>query len=465
MSSWSNAQYLEWIEDGYDVDTCIVQLYVYKLGIAIPSKIGNLRNLQTLNMSFNSLTAIPAEIGNLINLQIINFSDNKISTLPVEIGNLHNLQRLDLSFNDLTVVPSEIGNLNNLQLLCLSDNQLTTIPPEIGNLQSIKTLDLYKNQITTIPHEIGNLRTLQVLHLSFNNISEIPDEIGNLTALQTLGLSNNTLKTIPSSIGNLHAIREFYLYSNQITAIPAEIGNIRSLQSFDISGNKITNLPAELGTLPNITSLNLFNNPIEYLPPNIRRIVERQRQSQGIYGDKQSVHNSMVQATIKSSIMRLLSIPPSLGSDAVISDILSDNTLSDFTKQSLVEYSRNTDVISDLNVTFLEVLTAVWNRVVTNENSNDIKHVLNGEMKDAECKCFTGRVSRLVNCLSGIDSLVDVKISDNEQIGNVISVVGERLKDEGRYTIELHEKIASNNLKKMGYSIEEIVKGWIDYLE
>jgi hypothetical protein len=85
-------------------------------------------------------------------------------------------------------------------------------------------------------------------------------------------------------------------------------------------------------------------------------------------------------------------------------------------------------------------------------------------MKDSEFKCFTGRVSRLVNCLSRFDELVEVKISDSEQIGNVIAVVGENLKKEKIYSTEKHVEIARVELNERGYKEEEIVE-WLNYIE
>ena len=40
-----------------------------------------------------------------------------------------------------------------------------------------------------------------------------------------------------------------------------------------------------------------------------------------------------------------------------------------------------------------------------------------------ECKCFTGRISRLVNCLNGFTDLVNINIEDNQQIGNIIVII------------------------------------------
>ena len=64
-------------------------------------------------------------------------NNNLTGEIPSEIGNLTNLNSLDLSSNQLTgEIPPEIGNLINLlNTLELQDNQLTgEIPSEICNL-------------------------------------------------------------------------------------------------------------------------------------------------------------------------------------------------------------------------------------------------------------------------------------------------------------------------------------------
>ena len=84
-----------------------------------------------------------------------------------------------------------------------------------------------------------------------------------------------------------------------------------------------------------------------------------------------------------------------------------------------MDYSSDESVHSILNLTFKEILLAVYQKIINHEHKLEILEILNEEMKSAECKCFTGRITRLVNCLSGFDNDVVIKIADNEQIGNV----------------------------------------------
>jgi hypothetical protein len=108
--------------------------------------------------------------------------------------------------------------------------------------------------------------------------------------------------------------------------------------------------------------------------------------------------------------------------------ILNDNILQ--CKEQLIEYCNDKDVHSLLLLTFSEVLWSVLNTIENDfkeRNKSKLKLLLNHEMKDAECKCFTGRMNRVVNCLNGFSSLVNIKINDSEQIGNIILIVKKKL--------------------------------------
>ena len=62
-----------------------------------------------------------------------------IVKLPPEIGQLNNLEYLDIDNNRLENLPPEIGQLNNLQILRINNNHLESLPPEIGQLENLQT--------------------------------------------------------------------------------------------------------------------------------------------------------------------------------------------------------------------------------------------------------------------------------------------------------------------------------------
>jgi hypothetical protein len=84
-------------------------------------------------------------------------------------------------------------------------------------------------------------------------------------------------------------------------------------------------------------------------------------------------------------------------------------------------------------------------------------------MNDTILKCFTGRMSRLINCLNGFDDHIVIHISNTEQIGNIIILIKEKLIDENKYTIELHKEIVMKELYERGYT-KEIIDEWISYI-
>ena len=446
MTTWTIIEFRAWIESGCP-------------------KNDSSQSVTTLELSDNQLTVIPVEIGQLVNLKTLDLSDNQLTVIPAEIGKLVNLQYLYLSNNQLTFLPVEIGQLVALQVLGLSSNQFTFLPVEIGQLVTLETLDLHNNQLTFLPVEIGQLVNLQILYLSYNQLTVIPAEIGQLVNLQYLYLYDNQLTFLPVEIGQLVALQTLVLSSNQLTFLLSEIGQLVNLQTLYLYNNQLTFLPSTLGQCNRLQQLVYNNNPIEYVPPNVLRLIARQKRAQGVYTDRQSVHNSGIQTSVKDSIMRLLSVKPTCNFEAVIALILSDKTLTPFTKSSLIEYCKDESVHTVLNLTFSDLLTAVWNRIIANENAIEIKAILNTEMMDAECKCFTGRISRLVNCLNGFDPSVEITINDNEQIGNIVLLVKEKLEAsvEG-YSPAKHRELVRVQLEERGYSTV-VIEEWLEYIE
>ena len=83
-------------------------------------------------------------------------------------------------------------------------------------------------------------------------------------------------------------------------------------------------------------------------------------------------------------------------------------------------------------------------------------------MEDAECKCFVGIITRLVNALNGgyFEDVVINCYSDSEQIGDIIiNIMQANLHIESNQIKELCRK----DLQAKGYS-NNIIEIWLEPL-
>ncbi|MDZ8263980.1 COR domain-containing protein, partial [Nostoc sp. ChiQUE01b] len=160
---------------------------------SLPAEIGQLTNLQTLDLYSNQLSSLPPEIVQLTNLQTLDLYSNQLSSLPPEIVQLTNLQSLDLGSNQLSSLPPEFGQLTNLQTLDLRSNQLSSLPPEIVQLTNLQTLDLRSNQLSSLPREIRQLSNLKKLDLRRNPVPIPPEILGSKKLYEDPGDVNEIL--------------------------------------------------------------------------------------------------------------------------------------------------------------------------------------------------------------------------------------------------------------------------------
>lgn len=208
-----------------------LSIHISKQGLigSLPSSVGGLTNLLSLDLSFNSLK----------------------KTIPSTIGSMKSLVRLLLNSNALTgSIPTGLCLLNSLTIpdqtvngfIDLSRNKLVgEIPPILILLKSLKHLDLSRNSIgSSVPSNIDMLLDLTYLDLSVNGLySSIPQSIGRLHSLAYLNLSKNSLKSsIPSDLCGLRKIKSLNLAANSITStIPSCLSSLQDLEYLNMSSN------------------------------------------------------------------------------------------------------------------------------------------------------------------------------------------------------------------------------------
>ena len=111
---------------------------------------------------------------------------------------------------------------------------------------------------------------------------------------------------------------------------------------------------------------------------------------------------------------------PNLTINQVIDEIMNDNDIA--CKELLMEYINDKSIHSVLNISFSELFNIIYYLMKKHEQFYELKQILNNEMSDSICKCFTGRMCRLVNVLNGFDVRVQINISKNQAIGNIVII-------------------------------------------
>jgi len=212
---------------------------------------------------------IPRQIGNMSNLETLNLSINHlVGHIPSEIGHLRHMVTLDLSGNHLSgSIPSNIGDLTRLTTLYLYDNQLSgEIPQELGYLVKLKKLDLGENQLLgSIPGSLGNLSKLTFLSILQNQLSgSIPQEIGKLLSLDGLELSYNRLSgALPSDLcagGQLQRLTA--TYNNLVGPLPSSLLSCISLVRVRLEGNNLEGDITGMGAHPNLVYIDISSNKL-----------------------------------------------------------------------------------------------------------------------------------------------------------------------------------------------------------
>lgn len=98
------------------------------------------------------MTALSLERGNLT------------QSIPSKLGNLQSLLSLDFDYNQLegSIPGTLFDNLLSLKELDLNNNRLSgSIPDKIGQLTELNFLQLHTNNFTgTLPESLGNLKSL-----------------------------------------------------------------------------------------------------------------------------------------------------------------------------------------------------------------------------------------------------------------------------------------------------------------
>jgi len=142
------------------------------------------------------------------------------------------------------------------------------------------------------------------------------------------------------------------------------------------------------------------------------------------YNDPQNTHNPQVLSTIRHSLDKLKNTPITKSQGVSATEIrayiqgLEDSDKKQDALRSLRVIENNPDKLSSTNMTEIDALTLVWNRIndssrFNNEVSNNLKETLFDELASMQefgaTICSTGRFTHIVDTLNGVDEEVSIK--------------------------------------------------------
>ncbi|XP_042940342.1 receptor-like protein EIX1 isoform X2 [Carya illinoinensis] len=288
----------------------------------LPESIGNLSNLETLEVDNNSLTGVihEAHFSNLIKLKvlylglnslILRFSDDWVPPFQLDVISLSSC-RLGLAF------PKWLQSQKNYQVLDISNAGISdTIPTWFWDFPPrLSSLSMYNNQLHgnlpdlsssrfdevvvvdlsanlfdgSIPHFLLNVLSLDLSSNRFSGPISFLCELNTPMLLESLNLSNNTLSgelpdcwmyirdlvvlnlannnfygKIPDSMGSLVSIQFLHLSNNGLVGkIPMSLKKCSELITIDLGANNLSGtIPPWIGdSFSNLVILNLRSNQL-----------------------------------------------------------------------------------------------------------------------------------------------------------------------------------------------------------
>jgi hypothetical protein len=149
----------------------------------------NFENLKEIKITKADISYIPSSIGHINNLQTLDLRGNKINDISEDIKYLKKLEDVDLESNDLGRL--SVKDLNHLLL-------------KLSLLKNLKRLVISSNFLDSIPENIKYLRNLEHLIISYNYFKHFPCIVTELPNLKSLSIDYiEDLFLLPDCIDNL----------------------------------------------------------------------------------------------------------------------------------------------------------------------------------------------------------------------------------------------------------------------
>ncbi|CAN6544816.1 unnamed protein product [Malus baccata var. baccata] len=240
--------------------------------VSLPTNICKLKYLEELNLSgCSELEKFPEILEPMEHLVSLSLQGTAVEMLPSSIGNLISLQTLDLSgCKHLVSLPTNICKLKYLEELNLSGcSELEKFPEILEPMEHLVSLSLQGTAVGRLPSSIGNLIRLQTLYLSgCKHLKDVETSLDLYACYPNKHLPFNQLKRLylyycreleklPFTYTGFLSLEELDLSDSGILEIPNGLVCSTSLKRIYLSGTKIRSIPASIKRASRLSELNL----------------------------------------------------------------------------------------------------------------------------------------------------------------------------------------------------------------
>ncbi len=340
---------------------------------------------------------------------------------------------INVSRNLLKSLPNVI--LNNCIDLDLSSNRLTTLNPH--DYPILNKLNLSRNHINMFIFQ--SMNTLTYLNISHNFVNNIPQLPPNLI---TFICCENKLQVLPQLPRSLQVLK---CCNNKLTTLPdVPIG----LRVLSCKKNMLTSLP-EVSLMfarrlrhlayDNNTAIQVSNQFLAYIDRLFANLninaTDDNTLTKTVYNDAQNVHNSNINNNVLKIVKDLLTKTSTLSEAQCLKNFQEMNNI-DETKSNidiLIELCLGEGIFGDTNATFGDIFKHYWNYIsipsnlLVENSKQEIVNIFNKDLPEMKQVCFTGRIGRMINTLSGFSKDYEIGISETQQIQAKYSITKKQL--------------------------------------
>lgn len=376
-------------------------------------------NMKSINLDYNRITTLPNFNGWNFELTSITLEENRISY----VSNLpYTLQYLNLSGNNIRNIDCNIFsslNMPNLLIVLIRRNYLTEF---IMNCETnIESLEIDGNLISTFHIDITKSQKLNNINIRNNQLTELPECARDmLLSINQKGdyIWNYTMRRHGCHYSRNLTFNNNPFFTNFFNDNPPPSGAFYMLEDYFC------------GCLRGVKH--------KYIIP-IKKI--------SVYYDHQNVHDKHVQNTMEKSVVKFVEKYKDNIKDKAIVYINNSPLSYDIKKLLTKKYNENT-YYSNIKLTYGLILDHVINFIEQNEHKDELYKILEMDITDAIGKCSIGLLGRTINVVNGFDDSVNINISINDQVNNMIVMLKTKYKDIEKVKSEFRKEIEEREIDK-----------------